>query len=59
VSFYRYLENFTNKEGGVKGFSDHSGWIFMDAANTLFTEARRRVYGDTVLKNTKGKSSKK
>ena len=24
-------------EGGVRGFSDQSGWIFMEAANTLFT----------------------
>lgn len=27
-------------EGGVRGFSDQSGWIFMEAANTLFTVSK-------------------
>lgn len=57
VTFYKMLTCLKSHE---KEMGRSSGWIFLDAAHHLFTNARLRVYGDKIndkilIKNDKQK----
>ena len=56
VTFLSMLETFSGSE---KAFERNPGWIFLDAADTLFAKARYRVFGDrkTALGNSNSMSS--
>ncbi|KAI8492233.1 DNA repair endonuclease XPF [Branchiostoma belcheri] len=42
VTFYNLLQSLRGTE---KSFGKNSGWLFLDAANSMFVHARARVYG--------------
>lgn len=46
VTFNKYIENIfeTNNTATKAKHQDQSAWLFLEAANTIFTLARRRVY---------------
>ncbi|XP_066301514.1 DNA repair endonuclease XPF-like [Branchiostoma lanceolatum] len=44
VTFYNLLQSLRGTE---KSFGKNSGWIFLDAANSMFVRARARVYGQS------------
>ncbi|XP_078702726.1 DNA repair endonuclease XPF-like [Branchiostoma floridae x Branchiostoma belcheri] len=44
VTFYNLLQSLRGTE---KSFGKNSGWLFLDAANSMFVHARARVYGQS------------
>ncbi|XP_076463171.1 DNA repair endonuclease XPF-like [Babylonia areolata] len=43
ITFYNLVNSIRTNE---KAFGQNTGWLFLDAADSLFVNARRRVFGD-------------
>ncbi|XP_071952439.1 DNA repair endonuclease XPF-like isoform X2 [Antedon mediterranea] len=54
ITFYNYLNTFRSSE--LK-FGQNSGWLYLDAANTMFMHAKERIFGAS--KNKKQKTDDK
>nr|KAG5698301.1 hypothetical protein BaRGS_017003 [Batillaria attramentaria] len=56
VTFYSLVSSIQTSE---KTFGQNTGWLFLDAADSLFVNARQRVYGDPESKNQDKKDKTK
>ncbi|XP_005095873.1 DNA repair endonuclease XPF [Aplysia californica] len=57
VTFHSFLQSIRSNE---KSFAHNTGWLFLDAADSLFVHARERVYGSVKFREKeKGKKQKK
>ncbi|RUS69234.1 hypothetical protein EGW08_023005, partial [Elysia chlorotica] len=55
ITFYSLVQSIRSSE---KSFGQNSGWLFLDAADSLFTHAKERVYGRKKLKQNQAKKKK-
>ncbi|XP_033113950.1 DNA repair endonuclease XPF-like isoform X2 [Anneissia japonica] len=56
ITFYNYLNTFRSNE---KKFGQNSGWLFLDASNTMFQNARDRIFGSSKNKKQKTEEGEK
>ncbi|KAK3753140.1 hypothetical protein RRG08_024418 [Elysia crispata] len=55
ITFYSLVQSIRSSE---KSFGQNSGWLFLDAAESLFTHAKERVYGCKKLQQKQAKKRK-